>query len=211
MPSGLAAAMEALRARGAQRLDPVRWRFIEALARRAANHDGEARRLLDERIAGLLAACAEAPEAAAAADTAPASTAAGAPPRSALAELVEHLARQAPAERAVAGDAVPAAAHPPELKALRDFRSTWTRLDAERRLTQSLTKVPENAGPLNSYHLVHRTLALMRDASPAYLERFMAYVDALLWLDHATGGGGPEARDGARGGGERKAPRGKAA
>ena len=44
-----------------------------------------------------------------------------------------------------------------------------------------------NAGPLNSHHLVHRALLLMRELSPEYLNRFMSYVDSLLWIDQANG------------------------
>ena len=66
------------------------------------------------------------------------------------------------------------------------LRSTWSRLSADRRLTQSLAKVPENAGPLNSQHLVHRALTQMRELSPEYLHHFMAQVDALLWLEQAA-------------------------
>jgi hypothetical protein len=68
-------------------------------------------------------------------------------------------------------------------EALAYFRATWARLSVEQRLRQSLAKVPANAGPLNSLHLVHRSLTLMRDTSPAYLDRFMAYADALFWVD----------------------------
>eukprot|EP01036_Dinobryon_divergens_P014130 gene14130-19077_t len=63
--------VEAWIARGDHRFDPVRFRFIEALARRADTHEGEARRLLDDRVATLLAAYGkdmEAAHAAAAAD-----------------------------------------------------------------------------------------------------------------------------------------------
>jgi Protein of unknown function (DUF2894) len=80
------------------------------------------------------------------------------------------------------------------LKTLSYFRSTWSKLSADRRLTQSLAKVPENAGPLNSQHLVHRSLTLMRDLSPEYLNRFMSYVDALSWLDQANAMGADVAR-----------------
>lgn len=83
------------------------------------------------------------------------------------------------------------AAPPPDAMAdtLGYLRTTWSRLSADRRLTQSLAKVPENAGPLNSQHLVHRSLTLMRELSPEYLHHFMAHVDALLWLDQANGAG----------------------
>jgi len=74
-----------------------------------------------------------------------------------------------------------------ELKTLTQFRSTWSRLSADRRLTQSQATVPQNAGPLNSHHLVHRSLRLMRDVSPEYLNRFMSYVDALSWIDQLNG------------------------
>lgn len=93
-----------------------------------------------------------------------------APPRGALAELVAQLNRTAPPPDAMADT-------------LGYLRTTWSRLSADRRLTQSLAKVPENAGPLNSQHLVHRSLTLMRELSPEYLHHFMAHVDALLWLE----------------------------
>ncbi|PKO55269.1 MAG: hypothetical protein CVU28_06990, partial [Betaproteobacteria bacterium HGW-Betaproteobacteria-21] len=44
-------AIGGLRARGAARFDPVHFRFIESLARRAAAHGGAARRELDRRLA----------------------------------------------------------------------------------------------------------------------------------------------------------------
>ena len=98
------------------------------------------------------------------------------PPRGALAALVAQLNRTAPPPDAMADT-------------LGYLRTTWARLSADRRLTQSLAKVPENAGPLNSQHLVHRSLTLMRELSPEYLHHFMAHVDALLWLDQAQDGG----------------------
>lgn len=50
--------LDAWRERGADRLDPVRFRFIDALRRRAAAHGGDARRLLDARLATLIDAYA---------------------------------------------------------------------------------------------------------------------------------------------------------
>lgn len=168
------AALDALRARGGPRFDPVRFRFIEAMARRAAPHAGEAGRLLDERVAALLAAYAADLEQAAP----PADTSSSADKPSAIAELVDLIAAHAPP--------APDTARPSELKTLKYFRSTWSRLSADRRLTQSLAKLPENAGPLNSHQLVHRALLLMRDLSPEYLNRFMSHVDTLLWLDQVN-------------------------
>lgn len=71
-----------------------------------------------------------------------------------------------------------------ELATLRRFRGTWSRLSAQQRLRQTLAQVPAQAGPLNSNAVVHRALVLMQEVSPAYLQRFVAYADALLWLEH---------------------------
>jgi hypothetical protein len=198
------AALAALRERGRDRADPVRFRFIEAMARRADAHGGDARRMLDERIAQLLAAYGDAltdrPEAASAPQQA-------SPVRGALAELAEHIAQHAPAPAA----GLPSGGTTPELKAVAYYRSTWSKLSAERRLTQSLAKVPDNAGPLNSHHLVHRALILMRDLSPEYLNRFMSYVDALLWIDQANGSMAAAAASAPRTENSKKTGRGKAA
>lgn len=90
---------------------------------------------------------------------------------------------------------------------LQYFRRTWTRLSADQRLAQSQSSLPENAGPLNSQHLVHRSLAQMRELSPAYFDRFIAHVDALLWIERAQEQAAKEARatGGKKGGAGRKA------
>jgi hypothetical protein len=48
-----------------------------------------------------------------------------------------------------------------------------------------MAQAPQNAGPINSHMLVLRSLGLMRDISPDYLNRFMAHVDTLLCLEEA--------------------------
>lgn len=73
------------------------------------------------------------------------------------------------------------------------MRNTWSRLSADKRLTQSLAKVPDKAGPLNSHQLVHRALSAMRDASPDYFHHFVSYVDALMGLDPLNGAGAASA------------------
>jgi hypothetical protein len=181
--------LDAWRQRGADRLDPVRFRFIEAMALRAAAHAGEARRILDERLAQLLAAYGGL------VDQAERKKKAVVPPPEpgGLTELLAHIAQQT----APAIDTATASGGAPQgvagLKSLRYFRSTWSRLSADRRLNQSQAKVPENAGPLNSQHLVHRAITLMRDASPDYLNRLMAYVDTLSWIEQANASAPPSA------------------
>ncbi|MEJ1171091.1 DUF2894 domain-containing protein [Variovorax sp. CCNWLW235] len=209
------------RAQGRHRADPVRFHFMEALARRAVAHQGEARRILDEKLVSLTAAYGKNLEKAQGTDGPPALAAAkrlpaGAPARGALAELVDHIARHAPdiggSTAAPAEDTLHGLAPAPaELKTLKFFKSTWSRLSAERRLTQSLAKVPDNAGPLNSHHLVHRSLLLMRDLSPEYLNRFMTYVDTLLWVDQLNGAGAAAPVNTPRAEASKKTGRGKSA
>ena len=195
--STVAEVLDAWRQRGADRLDPVRFRFIEAMARRVATHEGEARRLLDERLARLLAAHGAALE-----NREPPrkKMPPAAPTEGGLADLLAHVAeRTGVAEGSAARSAS-------DLKSLRYFRSTWSRLSADRRLNQSQAKVPENAGPLNSQHLVHRAITLMRDTSPDYLNRLMSYIDTLSWIDQANVSAPPPAAARPEG---RKAARGK--
>ncbi|WP_339087877.1 DUF2894 domain-containing protein [Variovorax paradoxus] len=204
MAEQVAADLAAWRERGDDRFDPVRFRFIEAMARRAEAHDGEARRLLDDKVAQLLSAYREALETSRSVD---ARTEEAEPGRSALAELVAHIARHAPPP----GEGLAENAPAPDLKAVSYFRSTWSKLSADRRLHQSLAKVPDNAGPLNSHHLVHRALILMRDLSPEYLNRFMSYVDSLLWIDQANGSMASAAATTPRAETPKKSGRGKSA
>ncbi|MBS0451627.1 MAG: DUF2894 domain-containing protein [Proteobacteria bacterium] len=169
------AGLDAWRAGIGAGADPVRRRRIESLARRTADMPhGPARRLLEQKLATLMRSSPGQVAAAQGNATAKAATPAA---RGALAELAAMLASQAPThalhERAPSG----------ETELLRHMHKIWSRLSADRRLTQSLAKVPDKAGPLNSHHLVHRALAAMREASPGYFHHFVSQVDALLALD----------------------------
>ncbi|KWH05959.1 hypothetical protein WT58_18380 [Burkholderia territorii] len=185
------ATLDAWREQGADRLDPVRFHRLDALEKRAAALDGDARALLDARLETLLEGFAQivsrAGETAAASET----VQANAPARSLLGGLVEQLARDAQADRRGID---------PEL--IDYFRTTWSKVRTEQQYRQSLDQVPRNAGPLNSNSLVHRSLATMRELSPEYLQQFLSYVDALAWLEDLAGGGGQP---------EKEAPRAKAA
>jgi hypothetical protein len=195
------AMLDSWRASGADRLDRLRFCFIEALHRRAAGQTGEARRILDGRLAELIAAYAadlDRPTA-----TSDASDA-NAPADSALAELLRDIASQ---QRTDVGEASDGGSGPhrhalPELKILEDVRETWSRVRAEKQLRDALDKVPVNAGPLNSSSLVHRSLLLMREVSPDYLRQLLSYVDALSWLERMSGDGAVGGQDAARGGGK---------
>lgn len=192
-PGESGAGLDALRECGADRRVPVRFAYLDALARRAADQPEPIRRVLTARIAReaeALAARHRLPTAAQAGQT-------DIPAPSPLAELLayigEHAVAAPMASQPVAGSRP--AAHPapeapasqaPELKSVAYFRTTWSKLSTEQQLAQTLALAPENAGPMNSQHLVLRALTLMRDHAPAYLQGFMAYVDTLIWLEHAA-------------------------
>ena len=175
--------VERRRALGAAERDPVRFGVIEALARRAAVHEGEAQRLLVQRLQALLAEF----------DAAPVSPhpppVHGATALAGLSALVDRLGRTAAPPGATRSSLQPPTPKP--LKAMARHQGTWSRLRADQRLRQALAQVPAMAGPLNSSHLVNRALQELRGVSPAYLDAFMAHADTLLWLEQASGGNLP--------------------
>ena len=189
--------VNALRQDGAHRFDPVRFHYIEALAHRASAHQGRVRDILDQKLADAALALRkrfdqaqseahnESKRSAVATSDLP-------PHRDTLGDLVRQLEQQAP--EAVDGGAGPQLARPAELKSVRYFRNTWSRLSAERKVAHALDQAPKNAGPINSHVVALRSLALMRDTSPDYLNRFMSYVDTLLCLDQGNRGTPPAAK-----------------
>ena len=202
--SGARATLDAWRERGADSLDPVRFHFIKALDRRAAGYRGEARRILDDRLLKLIEAYAGDLESAA---SRVATTSPGEPARGALAGLTDYMAGQASSDSDSAATP-PRPSSYPELEMLDYFREVWTKLSTEKQFLQSLAQVPWNAGPLNSSSLVHRSLSLMRELSPGYLQQFLSYVDALSWMEQMNSGASAD-KDAPRSGGARKSARSK--
>lgn len=180
--------LDALRASGADRRDPVRFAYIESLERRAAKQPETVRRALQTRINAAVDKLATLPGTAIEAPAENTST-------SPLAELLAYIAQHAHEQPTTPHSATPSpntqrkvsprAPRAPELKSVAYFRNTWSKLSAEQQLTQTLAQAPENAGPMNSQHLVLRSLQVMRDIAPDYLQGFMSYVDTLIWLEHA--------------------------
>ena len=182
----------------------LREAFVRALERRTLQHaQGSARTLLEEKLQQLSpqgrAADHSIPESSGFQGHTGKTTGAVAAPtvrRGPLGQLADALtARYAGADRPDEAAAPPepsaagvapfayASAGQRELTTLRKYRGVWSRLSAEQRLRQTLAQVPAQAGPLNSHHLVHRALATMQEVSPAYLQRFVSHVDALLSLE----------------------------
>ena len=145
--------------------DPVRQRHIDALQRRAAQHQGPARRVIEARLQELRGGAVGAAGTAAVTSTATVTVKPGPSPlRALLTYVAQHSAPSG------------------ELKAVHDYRGTWARLGMEQRLQQTMHQVPDNAVPLNTQRLLHQALKVMSDTSPAYLQHFMQHVDGLLAL-----------------------------
>ncbi len=74
---------------------------------------------------------------------------------------------------------------PDEPGVMRYFRESMARRHSEKLVARAIRERPENPGPANSQALVVSALSLMRDLSPGYASRFVAYMDTLLWLEQA--------------------------
>jgi hypothetical protein len=217
------AMLDAWREQGADRVDHVGFRLIEAMGRRGVGQNGEVQRVLENKLSELIRLYSDAVANAAPKAGESANVNANAnetlrhkPPRSSLGALTDYIASHA---RAACGDShgtkriTPQPSAYPELPVLDDFREIWSRLSTQRQLRQSLAQVPGNAGPLNSSSLVHRSLSLMQAVSPGYLQQFLSYVDALSWMEqmHAIlPADKPSARPGKSGDVSKKARRGPA-
>lgn len=204
------ALIDALRAQGAAGFDPVRFRFIEALARRTAAQPEVVKRGLEVKLAKLLTDYGErleqARQRAGVEQESAVADDAGESQRGPLALLLDHLwqhASAAPAGASASGPR-PLIESPDELKSMTYFRSTWSQLSVDQQLAQALAQVPDNAGPMNSHLLALQSLKLMNDVAPDYLKRFMSYLDALFWLDQADGTRNPGRNAAPAGDGDRK-------
>lgn len=184
--------IDSLRQLGADKFDPVRFFYLEVLARRASSHRGPVKRLLDDKLARALVALKENFELAQAEALLVGDQAAVEPSVSRLENSAHHTPlgeltrdlshRRSPDVTDSMGSAGSAGLRH-ELKATQYFRNTWAKLSIDKRVTQAIEQAPKNAGPINSHMLVLRSLALMREIAPDYLIRLTAYVDTLLCLD----------------------------
>ncbi|WP_223264837.1 DUF2894 domain-containing protein [Achromobacter spanius] len=204
---------------GADRLDPVRFRFLQAMARRTAALQGLARQQLEDKLDTHLRAYAQLLEAvepdASTMDSAEASPAASATPQTAPAALTELLAYltypDAPDNDPTWDrDALGLREAYPDVQMLEYFRGVWSRVSADRQVRQSQEQVHKNAGPLNSNQLVHRALSLMRELSPGYLQQFLSYTDALMWMEQIHAATAPAPKESTRSGAAKKTSRAKA-
>ena len=205
------ALIASLRAAGAGRFDPVRLHYIEVLAKRSSTHQGSVKHMLEAKLTEALTAFKEGFEQALREANEIVERSAQQYPQASkdlqrlldagdfkgvrkrvasletgvsgmsLGALVRELEQHAPDHAAtrVESNALPRS----ELKTIRNFRKTWAKLSVDNQVAQALKQAPKNAGPINSHMLMLRSLAMMRDISPDYLNRFMSYADTLLCLD----------------------------
>ncbi len=164
------------------RIDPVQFHYLQSLAQRWEQAHGALREILEKKLRVALADYDAKFQQAEIESILPASHTPK--PGAGLAALAElnryiHAKTQATAMEEASGDGRSAS----EMKSVHQFKQAWSKINTEAKVAQALTQGPENAGPLNSHRLVLRTLALMRDLSPSYLQRFMSHMDTLLWLD----------------------------
>jgi hypothetical protein len=172
--------IEAWRRDGASRVDPPRFRYLEALSLRLAQQPEPVRRVLHDKLQAAVAEYAQrvAQRQAAGGEGARRQRAASCAP---LAELNRYI-RNAAAHAPTAGDAH----REQELASVGRFRQAWTTGRAQEQLEQAVARRPANAGPINSHALVLQSLALMGELSADYLRRFLVHVESLQWLEAAS-------------------------
>ena len=196
--------LDVMASEGRDPWDPVRFHYIEVLARRHEAAEGLVRQVLADKLQQALSDYTDAAERAKRAPHAAkgALRSAGTPsiiikpscpPLARLNRYIESRT-QGEADESTASSSITATTlgnlhgrphDRPEMKSLRGFRESWSRIAAEQQVDKAVGRGPENAGPLNSHLLVLRSLGLMRDLSPDYLRRFLSHLDCLLWLDQA--------------------------
>lgn len=212
-PVDVGLALAALRQLGAGQFDAVHLHYLEVLALRVGTCQDNSQRILTSKLAQALTAFKERFEQAHSQATAEVAQAALTYPqaatelqlrlkagdfaglkrsiatlnrtdqRTSLGDLVRDMGQLSLEQADARLDGHTGAQT--ELKSVSFFRNTWSKLSSEKQVSQALEQAPKNAGPMNSHQLVLRSLALMRDISPDYLNRFVSYVDTLLCLERS--------------------------
>lgn len=171
--------IERLRQAGAAGVDVVQWHYIETLATRSRSQSEHTQALLQAK---LQAALVNLEIRMTAANQSPAEPAAAITP-SPMTLLLQEMAPPPPAT-------VPSKARfletHRESPRVQQFRKQLRKISVQKQVSHAIAQAPQNAGPINSHMLVLRALGLMRELSPDYLQRFMAYVNTLVVLENAV-------------------------
>ena len=199
-----------LTASGVDRIDPVRFRYIQSLAARCDQSDSRVTQFLLQKARAALESYQAVVDAQHAHSTLQYEYNEKQETRSALAVLIEQLdtsncgidsAQKADTHANHESSQTAQDANSPlfqatqsknntprsgglrELKAAQFFRDTLQQQRADTLLSRAILDAPEDSGPLNPQKLALRSLSIMRELSPAYLGHFVSYVDTLLWLE----------------------------
>jgi hypothetical protein len=176
-------------------IDAVRLHFIDTLTQRALTQPEPVKSILEGKLAKAMAAH----QARLARNETPLEYKARPSP---LTDLLCHISQQTAQD--IKNDPARGDHDHADLKSLRYFRDSWSKLSTDQSVAQALATAPTNAGPLNSHSLILQSLKLMRDTSPQYLNRFMTYTCALLWLEQANISSAPQKMSTGRGEGSKK-------
>lgn len=171
--------LASLRAAGAGHHDPLRFHYLEALARRLPTQPVAVQQVLARKLQQAVRDYDVRARAAPAADAQARTATPDSPLRQLNRQLHERSQTPTDSVRVDGGSGT-------QLKSARRFNEVWARIAAEQQFRQTLARGPENAGPLNSHKLMLRSLALMHALSPDYLRHFLSRMDALLWLEQAN-------------------------
>ncbi|MFL1455089.1 DUF2894 domain-containing protein [Marinobacter sp. GN3S48] len=185
-----------LRHSGADRLDPVRFRYLEVLEQRLRAKGLQGTRhwqRLEQAVAEYQARTRQ--QAHAEQREQPAETTQPSP----LVALLETLnqspeshvqASPSPLERLIFGEedgrptqSAVTDSSPRPLKAMARVQADQGTQALHDRIRQAIEQTPENAGPMNAHRLVSRAIATMEKLSPEYLNWFVNYADTLLALE----------------------------
>jgi hypothetical protein len=172
-PPDALAVLQPTQAAEAAQLDPVGWHYILVLAERTRKQSGPAQALLQAK---LNTAVAQLHDRLAKPQTP--NTLSSCPTPSPLSALLQEMAAPS-AQRPLSPSDLGRLDNP----RVEQFRQQLGKINVQKQVTQAIAQAPQNAGPINSHMLVLRSLGLMRDISPDYLNRFVGYVDTLLILD----------------------------
>ena len=175
------ALMASLRTEGASNFDAVGWHYIEVLDARTRVQTGLAQQLLSEKLVNVLLDFKARLDAI---QRPPLATEPGVfVPPSPLANLLNDRVQHLPAEASTRMDKT--SNWREESPQVKKFRQALGKISVQKQVAKAIAQAPQNAGPINSHMLILRSLGLMRQCAPDYLNRFMVYAQTLFFLDEA--------------------------
>jgi hypothetical protein len=187
----LRAQQVSLQVSGAGQFDAVTWHYLDLLAQRAEQQQGLAQQLLFDKLEQGLTAIERRFADAASTGQPNAPTRDGANESSTSGKALQAgpsplaVLLQAMQQHQEVAAPRPSGEWRQENPRIQQFRKQLGRISVQKKITQAIAQAPQNAGPINSHMLVLRSLGIMREVSPDYLNRFMAHLDTLLCLDQA--------------------------